>query len=72
MSGDDWKGRLPNRVARADERAVDSDESAKPYRGGWLDILALIIATYQIMALPLLLLFGAIGLVIALFLLVFR
>lgn len=71
---DDWKSRLPNRkVERPAMNTADAAaEEKEPMRGDWLDILALIIATYQVLAFPLLLILGGLGLVTLLFFLVFR
>lgn len=75
MGEDNWKERLPNRRVHAPQVVSEQragDDRDKPFRGSWLDVLALIIATYQVLALPFLILLGGIGLAVALFFLVFR
>lgn len=74
-TGDDWKKRLPNRtVQRHDaeaERLQQPPAADEPFRGSWLDVIALIIATYQVLAVPFLVLLAGVGLAIALFFLIF-
>lgn len=74
-TGDDWKQRLPNRTVQRDDtgttRQHDAAAADEPFRGSWLDVMALIIATYQVLAVPFLVLLAGIGLAVALFFLIF-
>lgn len=69
---DDWKSRLPNQSKSAHRQPAAEAAKDGPIRGDWLDVLALIIATYQVLAWPMLLLIGGLGLVVVLFFLVFH
>lgn len=76
-TADDWKQRLPSGPPQSVELDGQRQQrggasSDEPFRGSWLDVLALIIATYQVLAVPFLILLAGIGLAAALFFLIFR